>query len=190
MRHPLVSASLAALLLAVAAVPATAAPRDDVIQATSRLAGASSYVIHVDSPQAGMAGSMELQYVAPDRYRMMIPGGPVQTIIGNQAYMEIAGRTMRVPLPAGSLDKMRDQARISETQDNARIESLGSDMLDGKPTTKYRIVHAGQREAEALLWVDGKGWPLQMQVDGDDGATTTMRYSRFNDPTLVIAAPD
>ena len=120
---------------------------------------------------------------------MVIPGGPTQTIIGNQAYMAIGGRTMRVPLPAGTLDKMHDQAGIRETQENARIESLGSDVLDGKPAEKYRIVHADQPDAEVTLWVASDGWPLQMRVDGAEG-TTTMRYSRFNDPSLVISAPD
>ncbi|MGY1458451.1 MULTISPECIES: hypothetical protein [unclassified Luteimonas] len=188
MQHPFISATLATLLCAAAIGPATAAPRDDVVKATGKLASASSYVVHVDAPQAGAGGRIELQHVAPDRYRMVIPGGPTQTIIGNQAYMQIAGRTMRVPLPAGTLDTMQDQARIRETQDNARIESLGKVVLDGKPATKYRIVHADGPD-EVMLWVGSEGWPLQMQVDGSDG-TVTMRYSRFNDPSLVIAPPN
>lgn len=186
MRHLLTTTTLVALLFAGAA---TASPRDDVVQATSRLAAADSYVIHVDTPQAGAAGQIEMQYVAPDRYRMVIPGAPAQTIIGNQVYMEMAGRTMRVPLPARTLDQMRSQAHIRETQDNARIEAAGSEVLDGIPAAKYLIVHPDQPDAEVTLWVNGDGWPLQMRVDGSDGQVT-MRYSRFNDPTLVIQAPD
>jgi|SRR5690554_1622104 len=189
MHHPLIRTGLATLLLAAVVGTASATPRDDVMKATSRLASATSYVIHIDNPQAGEAGQMELQHVAPDRYRMVIPGGPTQTIIGNQVHMEIAGRTMRVPLPAGTLDQMQDQARIRETQENASIELLGSDMLDGEQATKYRIVHADQPDTDAVLWVGSNGWPLQMRVDTGEGPAT-MRYSRFNDPTLVISAPD
>ena len=187
MRHLLISASLA-LLLAIAA-PAAADPRSEVTQAVARLGGANSYVVHIDAPQSGAAGQIELQHVAPDRYRMIMPGGPTQTIIGSTVYMQIGGRTMRVPLPAGTLDQLQDQAKIRETQDNARIESLGSDTVDGQPAAKYRIVHADQPDAEVTMWVGSNGWPLQMRADGKDGPTT-MRYSRFNDPALVIAAPD
>lgn len=184
----LFTTGLAVVLLAVAQF-AAATPRDEVMQATSRMAAASSYVVHIDSPQTGAKGQIELQYAAPDRYRMVLPGGPTQTIIGNQAYMEMAGRTMRVPIPAGTLDRMQDQAHIRQAQDNAQIESLGADTVDGRPATRYRIIHPDQPGAEVTLWINADGWPLQMQVDGDKG-TTTMRYSRFNDPGLVIAAPD
>lgn len=189
MRYRLMIATLAALLSAGTAVPAGASPRDDVIQATARLAGASSYVIHIDAPKAAAAGQIEMQYVAPDRYRMMIPGVPAQTIIGNQAFMDVGGRTMRVPLPAGTLGQVRDQAHIREAQDNAQIEAAGSDVLDGKPATRYRILHPDQPGVEVNLWIGSDGWPVQMHIDGKDGAAT-MRYSRFNDPALVIQAPD
>ncbi|NLB58830.1 MAG: hypothetical protein GX805_10275 [Gammaproteobacteria bacterium] len=179
--------AIAALLLLAAA--AHAAPRDEVFEATSRMAAASSYVIHIHAPESGMDGEMEMHYVAPDRYRMIIPGLPAQTIIGNQMYMEMGGRTMRMPMPSGTLDRMQDQAKIREAHDNARIESLGSDVLDGKPASKYRIVHADQPDAEVTLWVGGDGWPMQMQVDARGGAAT-MRYSRFNAPSLRIPAPD
>lgn len=188
MRNTFFSASLVLLLVAISA-PASASPRDDVIQATSRLAGASSYVIHIEAAQAGTSGKIEMHHVAPDRYRMVIAGGPTQTIIGNQVYMEIGGRTMRVPLPAGTLDKMRDQAHIRETQENARIDSLGNDVVDGKPAEKYRIVHADQPDTEVTLWVGADGLPLQMRVDGE-GGPATMRYSRINDPSVVINAPN
>ena len=187
MRHLLITASLAALL--AVSTPAAADPRSEVTEAVARLGAAGSYVIHIDAPQSGAAGQIELHHVAPDRYRMIMPGGPTQTIIGSTVYMQMAGRTMRVPLPAGTLDKLQDQARIQETQDNARIESLGSDTVDGQRAQKYRIVHPDQPDAEVTMWVGSHGWPLQMQVDGTDGRST-MRYSRFNDPALVISAPD
>lgn len=186
MRQLFTFAGAAALLFAATA---TASPRDDVTRAVAKLADASSYVIHIDAPQSGAAGQIEMQHVAPDRYRMMIPGAPAQTIIGNQVYMEMGGRVMRVPLPAGTLDQMRDQAHIRETQDNARIEAAGSDVLDGTPANKYRIIHPDQPGTEVMLWVDSNGWPRQMQVDGGEGSAT-MRYSRFNDPSLTIQAPD
>lgn len=189
MRKSLFPAIFSVVALLFFTTAAHASPRDDVIEATSRLASASSYAIHIHAPQSGMAGAIEMHYVAPDRYRMMIPGAPAQVIIGNQMYMDMGGRTMRMPLPAGTLDQMQDQSRIREAQENARIESLGSDVVDGKPASKYRIVHADQPDAEVTLWIGADGWPMQMHVDGKDGAAT-MRYSRFNDPTLDIRAPD
>lgn len=186
MRLMLACAALAALL---SAAPATASPGDEVTRAVEKLAGAGSYVIHIDAPQAAAGGQIEMQYVAPDRYRMMMPGMPAQTIIGNQVYMDMGGRVMRVPLPTGTLDQMRDQAHIRQTQENARIEAAGSDVIDGSPASKYRIIHPDQPGTEVMLWVGSNGWPVKMQVEGGEGAAT-MRYSRFNDASLVIQPPD
>ena len=40
--------------------------------------------------------------------------------------------------------------------------------------------------------IGGNGYPLQIRVDSTAGGTpasTTIRYSRFNDPTLRIGVP-
>ena len=43
-----------------------------------------------------------------------------------------------------------------------------------------------------VLWVGADGYPVRILVEGAQGArggNTTIRYSRFNDPTIRIEAP-
>ena len=42
------------------------------------------------------------------------------------------------------------------------------------------------------MWVGGDGYPLQIRVTGNlngQASTTTIRYSRINDPTIRIDPP-
>ena len=50
----------------------------------------------------------EMDFVAPDRYRMQMTAG-TQVIIGDTMYMETRGKRMQVPLPAGTISQWRDR---------------------------------------------------------------------------------
>jgi hypothetical protein len=43
------------------------------------------------------------------------------------------------------------------------------------------------------MWIGGNGYPVQFRVDGKaqgQATTTTIRYSRFNDPKIRVSAPE
>ena len=133
----------------------------------------------------------EMDFVAPDRYRMQMPVG-TQVIIGDTMYMQAQGRSMKVPLPQGTLTQWRDPLKIQEHKDGMSVEALGDDRVDGQPAKKYLVRHAQPKPSEFTYWVGGDGLPLQLRHAGESQGkayTMTLRYSRFNDPAIVIDAP-
>lgn len=134
----------------------------------------------------------QIDFVAPDRYRMTLQGMGVQTIVGDTMYMSMGGRSMKVPMPAGTLSQWRDPAKLSENEATMTVEAQGSESVDGVATRKYLVHHGQPHPSEVTLWIGNDGLPLQMQARNDlhgKPMTTMVRYSRFNDSTLQIAAP-
>ncbi|WP_407352950.1 hypothetical protein [Luteimonas sp. R10] len=87
------------------------------------------------------------------------------------------------------LETLRDRGRIAAEQQGTTIESLGADSVAGRPARKYRMIHEDPGNPPATLWIGSDGYPLQMQVAADAQAVTTARYSRFNDASIRIEAP-
>ncbi|NZA27825.1 hypothetical protein H0E84_15715 [Luteimonas sp. SJ-92] len=162
-------------------------PRGEVMAALERMLAADSYVAEIETG----AGTMTLEHVAPDRFRMTLPDGITQTIVGDRMYMRMQGQTMELPLQEGMLEEMRDRGRIAARQERASFESLGADSVAGAPARKYRMTHEDPADPPATLWIGDDGYPLQMQVAGDDAqGPTTIRYSRFDDPAIRIERPN
>ncbi|WP_156899826.1 hypothetical protein [Luteimonas mephitis] len=188
------SASVASrVATAAAALNPLSNPEEEVRAAMRKLLAATSYQVTMEM-QAGARGKMvnQLEFAAPDRFRMTMQDLGSQVIIGNTMHMSVAGRTMSVPLPAGTLDKWRDPAMLEQNTTGMTVQALGSDSVGSKPARKYLIKHTKPQPAEVFLWVGSDGFPIQMQVPASakgQGTDTWMRYSRFNDPSIVIAAP-
>ena len=145
------------------------------------------------APQGALQNEMD--FVAPDRYRMRMrgPGMEVtQTLVGDTMYMTHDGQTIEVPVPAGMMEKFRDPAWMAKQQEGASFESQGRDTLDGQPAHKVLMRQTQPAPADVTLWLGDDGLPLQAIVRGEaEGrpTTTTIRYSRFDDPTLTVEPP-
>ncbi len=180
---------LPALFLLLSAATAQAGAREEVGAAMQKFLAARSY--HVEMQHDGTQPmTTTVDFVAPDRYRLTSPMG-TQTIVGDTMVMTMQGRSMRVPLPKGTLTQWRDPAQMDKHRDTLSIEALGAAMLDGKPARKYRMVNSKPR-SESLMWVGADGYPHRIEATAQmqgKPVTTTLRYSRFNDPTIKIAAP-
>jgi hypothetical protein len=142
----------------------------------------------------GPRGAMrnEVDFVAPDRFRMTMPGLGTQTIIGDTMYMSVDGRNMKVPLPAGTLTQWRDPARLDENAATMTVEAQGRDLIDGKPVRKYLVHNTRPQPSDATMWIGDDDLPLQIRVSGSAQGrttTTTIRYSRLDDPSLRIDPP-
>lgn len=185
--------SLALLLLALAAGPAGADARDEVMAATAKFMAARSYHVTMTLADAQNAQKMtnRIDFVAPDRYRMRMPMG-TQYIIGDTMIMDLQGRTMRVPMGRGTMTQWRDPANLTKNAEKLAVTALGVEALDGKPARKYRMVNRDEPGTESVMWIGGNGYPLQIVVTGramGRASTTTIRYSRFNDPTIRVDPP-
>ena len=72
------------------------------------------------------------------------------------------------------------------------VEPLGSEPVDGQAARKYMIRNTQPKASESTMWIGADGYPLQVEVNGDAGGQvtrTTVRYSRFNDPTIQVEPP-
>ena len=135
---------------------------------------------------------MEMDFVAPDRYRMKMPMG-TQYVIGDTMYMTMNGRTMKTPLPQGQVGEFRDPAKFAEHKATMTVEALGSEAVDGQAATQ---VSGPQHPARSRRVDDvggrGRLSACKIEVTGDAGGQvtrTTIRYSRFNDPTIKVEPP-
>jgi hypothetical protein len=72
------------------------------------------------------------------------------------------------------------------------VEFLGAEALDGRPARKYLLRQTEPEPSEVTVWIDAAGLPIQAIVEGEaegHATTTTIRYSRFNDPEIRIEPP-
>lgn len=173
------------------ATTAWAGPKEDLKALSVKFLALRSYHASMQNSDKRMP-KIEMDFVAPDRYRMQMPMG-THYVIGDTMYMTIDGRTMRVPMPKGTVSQWREADRSFREIDKMRIEALGVETLNGKPAKKYRMTQTtGNPPASTLLWVGADGYPAKIETTGNTrkGATTmTIVYSRFDDPTIRIEPP-
>lgn len=179
--------ALAAALL-LAAGPALADAREEVLAAAAKFMALKTYHVTI-TPEGKTQMKMEADFVAPDRFRMKMPMG-TQYIIGDTIYMTVDGRTMKLPMQANMVNQWRDPARLRADQAKMTATALGPGTVDGKPAQKYRMTHADSPGTTSTMWVGANGYPLQIVVEGKSKTgETTIRYSRLNDPSIRIDPP-
>lgn len=190
---PDTAAAPSAPAAAAPAAPPTRSATDAVKAAMDHFRNARTY--HARMTMQSARGTMvnELDFVAPDRFRMQLQGIGTQTVIGDRMWMDMRGRTMQVPVPPGTSQKWRDPANFEAAKADLAVEALGEEAIDGQPTRKYLTRHTQPKPGEVTLWIGRDDLPVQMRVQADDDtgnpATVTVRYSRFNDPAITIDPP-
>lgn len=168
-------------------------PREAVIASMHKLMDASSY--HVSMRMSGGPNGMmtnEIDFVAPDRFRIQMAGIGTQVIIGDTMFMSIEGRIMKVPMPKDRTRQWRDPGNFSESEASMTAEGMGSESVEGTSAQKYSVHYSEPNPVDSTLWIGPTGMPLQMRMNIDSNGTPvtmTMHYSRINDPTLSIDAP-
>lgn len=178
-----------------ARAPAPAAPAVDALGEVTAsmekfLAARSFHAVMTVEGSQPMQNEMD--FVAPDRYRMIMPVG-TQVIIGDTMYMEMHGQQTKVPIPEGTVSQWRDPMKIRENRSGLSAEFLGEEDLAGQRARRYRVRHTQPEPGEFLYWIDREGRPLQLQHSGETANggpyTMTLAYSRFNDPSIAIESP-
>jgi len=180
---------------AAAVLNPLSSPEDEMKASMDKFLKARSFHAVMDM-QGAQPMAIEMDFVAPDRYRMKMPMG-TQVIIGDTMHMQANGRWMKTPFPKGMLTQWRDPLRIEESKAGMSVESLGSDNIDGQAAKKYLVRHADPKldqpqSSEFTFWIGGDGLPLQLVSQGEAQGkpySMTLRYSRYDDPGIVIDAP-
>lgn len=185
-------AGLAVVLMLAAAGTAWAGPKEDLKAVSVKFLALRSYHVVMENSDKRVPKT-EMDFVAPDRYRMQMGSMGTQIVIGDTMYMHIDGRSMRIPMPKGTMTQWRETDRAMREVDKAQVEALGSEVVNGKPAKKYRMTQSsGGTPTSTLMWVGADGYPVRIETTGKAGgrtSTTTITYSRFNDPSIRIDAP-
>ena len=175
----------------VAPMPNPFASADDEVKA-SMDKFMQARTLHAVMKMEGAQGmTNEMDFVAPDRYRMKMAAG-TQVVIGDTMYMQSQGRSMKIPLPKGTLSQWRDPLKLEENKAGLSVEALGNDSVDGMPAKKFLVRNTLPEASEFTLWIGANGLPLQLLQQGQSQGkayTMTLRYSRFDDPAITIDAP-
>lgn len=177
------------LAAAADAVNPMTSPREAVVAAMRKFTGVGSYhaSMHIEGgPRGPMTNEMD--FVAPDRFRMEMAGMGTQMIVGDTMYMDMQGRTMKVPMPAGTLTQWRDPAKLAEAEADMTVDAQGSDPVAGQAAEKYVVRVTRPKPTETTIWIGDAGLPLQIMSHNAMGVAT-IQYSRFNDPTISIEPP-
>lgn len=137
-----------------------------------------------------------MNFVAPDRYHIKTgQGGTEQTIIGDDAYTTIEGRTMKLPMPVGKIiGQYRNQATLAQLEQGMTVTSAGSDSVDGELADAYSYTITEPVKADVKVWISQKsGLPIQIESQGrflGVKSTTRVKYYDFDDTRIEVNAPD
>lgn len=181
-------AFVAAFLVSSAAL---AGPKEDMVAMSKKFLSLRSYHVTLINSDKRVPKT-EMDFVAPDRYRIDMPPMGEQHMIGDTLYMTVDGRSMRMPMPKGMMTQWREPTRVFREVEKMQVEALGADTVNGKPTKKYRFTQTGATAVSTLMWVGADGYPVKMETTGGVGkraSTVTVFYSRYNDPSIKIDLP-
>lgn len=184
--------ALALLLPSPAPAQASGDARAEVDAAIARFAQARSFHASM-STDGDPPVSSQTDFVAPDRYRMTMPDGVVQVVVDGTMYIDGADGVRSIPVPPEVLARWGRRTGLTGLGAGMTATDLGEDVVDGASARKYGVSKPGEAAPSMTIWVGADGYPLQVRAGGNAGGqpvTTTIRYSRFNDPALFIARPE
>jgi hypothetical protein len=184
------SAGLLALAVSGAAL---ADARADLHAAFVRNLAAKSYRATISDLASGREVA-RVEFQAPDRYRIVAAGRPAGIIAGGKMYMDVNGRKLSVPAPAGMLENYRSDAAWKRMETQAQISDAGASLVGAEPARKFHWVSSGKHASSGDAWVGLKsGRVLQVRIAGKAGAGNAgpvqVRYSDFDSAAIRIEAP-
>jgi len=145
-------------------------------------------VMKMQGPRAVEA---QLDYVAPDRYRLITDDGP-QTIVGGTFFLQRAGEVRQIPVPEGMLAQWRNPLPADLEPAQLQVRDLGEERAGGQRAHKYEVRHATAAPDGLLYWINAQGLPVQIERKGETNGQPfriTVTYSRFDDASLRIDIP-
>jgi len=186
----------AIVLLGLAfASPVLSAPKDDLHAAFVKFLAQSSFKGNIDASMMGRKMHSTIEFQAPDRYRVAADGRPPSVIIGNQMYLNIGGRSMKMAMPGGmSIAQYRDASILAQLEHGITVEDQGMDSVGGAPAHKYRYTVSQPHPSTSTIWVGtSNGLPVQLQTTrpiNGKSVDTTISYSDYGDPAIKVTAPN
>jgi hypothetical protein len=172
------------LALAVAAGPlgASADAAGDLAKIRAAFAAAKSW--HATEQLPG-GKTVNVDYVAPDRWRIQPTPQFTELLIGNDVYMIHNGKTTRMPIPGGTLRKTISSFYVAplDEQVKSSAKDLGMQTVNGQALHAYSFT---EQDSNVKLYVGNDFLPVQSVVTTPKGEVT-INYSGFN--TAIDISP-
>jgi outer membrane lipoprotein-sorting protein len=183
---------ICAALVALAFAGAAAADaRADLHAAFQKNMSAKTYRATMTDLATGKQVST-VEYQAPDRYRIQVSGGPTSVIANNNMYMQVNGQAMKVPLPAGTLEKFRSDAAWKQMEKDTLIKETGPGTVGAEAARKFHWITSGKHPSTGDVWVGVKsGYVLQVETTdaaGSKKGAVRVQYGGFNS-AISISPP-
>ena len=138
--------------------------------------------------------NMELEYVAPDRFRIKNAQGPQTVIIGRDVYIQLGDRWIRSPeklnSPLVDIRKTWDKEGRKWLSD---VKYVGEDTIDGEPVYAYTYHNKGLEgvgENDSKIWISKSGaLPVRIEANYKSGTLKSMRIDYDYDAKISIEPP-
>ena len=150
--------------------------------------------------RAKMVGSgqtpmnMELEFVAPDRFRIKSSQGPQTVIIGRDVYIQLGDRWMKSPeklnSPLIDIRKTWDEEGRKWLSD---VKQVGEETVNGEPAYVYTYHNKGLEgvgENDSKIWVSkAEGLPVRIEAIYKGGTLKSMTIDYDYDANISIEPP-
>ena len=150
--------------------------------------------------RAKMVGSgqtpmnMELEFVAPDRFRVRNTSGPEMVIVGKNVYVEDEGRWQKLP---GDLGATVPDMRKAWDEEGRKwftdVRYVGEDTADGRPAYVYTYHNKGDEGVganDSKIWISkADGLPVRIEANYKSGTLRSMTIDYDYDANISIEPP-
>jgi hypothetical protein len=127
--------------------------------------------------------TVELDYVAPDRWRVQPSPKVTELVIGKDIYMVRNGHATHLPFGGGMIRKMIKRFTTGKMTDQMRrsLRDLGMQTLHGRPVHVYSFTSQNIPET---VYIGADHLPVQAVIH-DKKHPATITYSKFNAPISI-----
>ena len=138
--------------------------------------------------------NMELEFVAPDRFRMKNTNAPDMVIVGKNVYIENEGGWQKIPGDLGStVPDMRKAWDEEGRKWFTDVKYVGEDTANGKPAYVYTYHNKGAEgvgENDSKIWIGkSNGLPLRIEANYKSGTLRSMTIDYDYDAEISIEPP-
>jgi len=136
----------------------------------------------------------DLEFVAPDRFRIKTGPGLETIVIGKDVYLSMNGSYQKLP---GAMDGSIPDLRATFNKEGRKwfsdVRFIGEESVSGKPSLVYEYKNKGEGnlgENDSKIWVaKDDGLPLKIESRYKRGNLRTMIIEYEYDPNITIDVP-
>lgn len=176
--------------------PAAGGAVDSMVAAIQAQFAAKSYRARIEQLSDTSGFKTTLEYVAPDRFRMVTPVTET-IIIGSNTYMKPpTGQWQKVPGDVGEMiSQFRDPKMVEELRKSTDAKFLGTDSLDGVPVKIYQYTiknaYGTNITSTSKAWVgESDNLPRKIEAEGEfNGKASKARITYYDYNTDIKIEP-